>query len=98
MKKAILYAIVFILNIGLYFLLQILGTFVQFFLFGSGESSVKYLTWVSLFFVFAHALILFLLYKKQVLIKKQLFLIVNIAVLCVLFIYFCIYLPAITEY
>ena len=98
MKKAILYAIIFLLNIVLYFLLQLLGTFVHFFLFGSGESSVKYIMWVSLVFVFVHVLILLLLYKKQVLIKERLTLIVAISVVCGLFAYLCIYLPATIRY
>jgi hypothetical protein len=92
MKKTFIYILVFLLNIGWYFFLQIIASFVQFGLFGSGNISAGTTIWVSLCFLVLQLLILFLLYKKQVLMKDMSVLIVNVLMAIGLFLYFAVYL------
>jgi hypothetical protein len=98
MKKIITYILVFILNIGLYFAFSFLSAFVVFLLFGEGDGSGKYSTWVSLFFIAIQIFALILLYKKQTIVKDRLLLILNIIIVCLLFLYFSIYLPTMITY
>lgn len=92
MKKTFIYILVFVLNIGLYFFLQIIASFVQFGLFGSGNISASTTVWVSLCFLLLQVLILFLLYKKKVVMKDMALLILNVFIAVGLFLYFVVYL------
>ena len=92
------YVYVLILNVALYFGLQVINIFVEFLLFGEGNESGKYSKWQSLFFAVLQMLILFFLYKKQIFIKNKLFLILNLLLVGCLYIYFVIYLPTVTTY
>lgn len=92
MKKTFIYILAFVLNIGLYFLLQVIASFVQFGLFGSGNISAGTTVWVSLSFFLLQVLILFLLYKKKVLMKDMALLTLNVLIAVVLFLYFVVYL------
>src|SRR5690606_3004955 len=98
MKKTFIYVLVFLLNIGLYFFLQIVASFVQFGLLGSGNISAGTTIWVSLCFLLLQLLILLLLYRKQVLMKDMALLIVNVLIAIGLFLYFVVYLAERIEY
>lgn len=92
MKKTFIYILAFVLNIGLYFFLQIIASFVQFGLFGSGNFSSSTTVWVSLCFLLFQVLILFLLYKKKVLMKDMALFTLNVLIAVGLFLYFVVYL------
>lgn len=92
MKKIFIYIVAFVLNIGLYFFLQIVSSFVQFGLFGSGNTSAEATVWGSLSFLLLQVLTLVFLYKKKILIKDMPLLILNIVVALGLFLYFMVYL------
>lgn len=92
MKKTLIYTLSIILNIGLYFFLQIAASFVQFGLFGSGNTSTGAAVWVSLCFVFLQVIILFFSYKKKVFMQDKTLLILNILITVCLFLYFGVYL------
>lgn len=92
MKKRLINILSIILNIGLYFSLQIMASFVQFGLFGSGSASADATVWVSLGFVFLQVIILFFLYKKSVFIQDKTLLILNVLIAVCLFLYFAVYL------
>lgn len=86
------------LNIMFYFLFQVIGTFLHFLIFGSGESSVKYILWVALFFCFLQLVLLFVLFKSNKIIRNRGILIFNILVVAAMFLYFNVYLPGVTEF
>ena len=88
MKKIFIYILVCVLNIGLYFLLQIIASFVQFGLFGSGNISASLTIWVSICFLLLQVLILFSLYKRKVLTNDRTLLFVNVLIVIGLFLYF----------
>ncbi|WP_342332664.1 hypothetical protein [Pedobacter sp. FW305-3-2-15-E-R2A2] len=86
MKKLFVYLFLSGLNIVLYFALAIVDVFAEFLFFGSGKSSEKYSFWGSLFFALLQIIILWLLYKKQILLKDKLLLIINIGIVVCLFV------------
>ncbi|EFK55772.1 Uncharacterised protein [Sphingobacterium spiritivorum] len=92
MKKIFFYILSVILNIGLYFLLQIIASFVQFGLFGSGNVTANKTVLVSLVFLILQVLLLLFLYKKKILLKDITLLILNVLITVCLFLYFVVYL------
>ncbi|KIO79006.1 hypothetical protein TH53_00105 [Pedobacter lusitanus] len=90
MKKIILYILTFMLNVALYFFLQIIASFVQFGLLGSGVSSNNKTIWVSLSFALLQISLLFLLYKKKILLKDGVILILNVLCVVCLSLYFIV--------
>lgn len=98
MKKIMTYILVLILNIGLYFVFSFGSVFVVFLLFGESDGSGKYSIWVSLYFIAIQILALILLYKKQIIVKDRLLLILNIIITALLFLYFIVYLPTMITY
>lgn len=91
MGKTFLYMISIIINIIMYFILQVIASFVQVGIFGSGNFSAGKTVGVSFCFFFFQLLILFILYNKKLLLKELL--ILNILICVGLFLYFVIYLP-----
>jgi hypothetical protein len=98
MKKIIIYLLVCASNIGLYFILSLADVFAEYILFGEGEGSAKYSIWVSLFFVVLQVSMLFFLYKKKIIIKDRILLVCNIILVVCLYLFFSVYLPAVTTY
>lgn len=90
MKKIFTDILAFVLNIGLYFLIQIISSFIQFGLFDSGNTRAGATVWVSLSFLLLQILMLIFMYKHKVLIKNTPLLILNILVAIGLFLYFTV--------
>ena len=88
--KPLIYIISVVLSIALYFFMQIIASFVQFGLFGSGEISASKSLWVSLCFVFFQVLLLLLIYWKKCL-KDLPLLILNVLLVVSLFLYFVVF-------
>lgn len=93
MKEVLKNIILLVVNVAIYFILQIVASFVQFALFGSGNTSERYSSWVSLSFVVLQALILiWLFYTKRLI--NNVSLLLNLLLLIALYCYFVLYIPS----
>ena len=92
MKRIFKYMIIFLLNIGSYFLLQIIASFVDFMFFGSGNISTITANWVSACFAIFQILGLFFLYRRKVLLTESVLFVSNVVTVVCLFLYFVIYI------
>ena len=93
MKKVLKIVALLIVNAVMYFVFQIIASFVQFTLFGSGNTSERYSIWVSLFFVVLQALILiWLFYKKRFI--NGISLLLNLILLIAFYCYFVLYISS----
>jgi membrane protein YdbS with pleckstrin-like domain len=88
MKKALIFVLTALLNIVVFFVLQIMAQFVQFFIYGEGVASDKYLIWVLLFFVIIHMIILTALYRYKTIIKSGALFAVTTLTVIGLYVYF----------
>lgn len=88
MKSILSFVAITILNVLLFVVLQIISQFAHFFLFGEGALSDKFIVWVSMFFALIQLMILVLLFRKRIIIKTDVLLIVNIALIVGLYIYY----------
>lgn len=93
MKEALKTILLLIVNTAIYFVLQIIASFAQFALFGSGNTSERYSRWVSLFFVLLQAFLLIWLFYKRHIIINIYTLLSNLILLLVLYCYFVLYIP-----
>lgn len=89
MRKTFVYILSIMLNIGLYFFLQIIASFVEFGLFGSGNASADKTFWVSFSFLIVQVLILLFLYKRKILAGTALLACNALLAIC-LFLYFVV--------
>jgi hypothetical protein len=92
MKKTLMYFLTIVLNIGVYALFSIIDVLMDFLAFGKGATSDKSSLWLSLCFLLLQVLILLFLYKKKILIKDKILLILNVLIAVGLFSYFVAYL------
>ncbi|CAM1362561.1 conserved membrane hypothetical protein [Tenacibaculum litopenaei] len=69
--KYLINIIVVLVNVVLYFALQIIGTFIHFFSFGSGGSADKYLLVVSIFMILIQLILLIWFATKVKFIKNN---------------------------
>jgi hypothetical protein len=90
MKSILSFIAITVLNVVLFAVLQIISQFAHFFLFGEGALSDKFVVWVSAFFALLQLMILVLLFRKQVIIKTNALLIVNIILVVGLYIYYAL--------
>jgi hypothetical protein len=90
MKDTLAAILSVILNVVLFFVLQIVAQFSHFFLFGESASSDRYIIGVSVFYTVLQIGILYYLHYKRFLIKTGLLLIFNLIVVLALSFYFLI--------
>lgn len=88
--KKILYIVSIVLNIILYFLLQVISSFFEFGLLGSGDFASKNAAGISFVFLLIHIAILFFGFKKRVIVKDITMLIINALLAVSLFFYYAL--------
>jgi hypothetical protein len=87
LKKTVQYIIVLIVNFILFYVLQIIGVFVQFFLFGEGETSDRHSKLLFFIFLLIQSGILYLLYWLKKIIPDLLLLLLNMILIIFLYLY-----------
>lgn len=87
MKKIFVFIVLAMLNLVLFFVLQIIGQFARFFIYGESASADKYTIWVSLAFVIIHMAILMALLWRRIIIKSTALYIVTTVSVIAMFIY-----------
>jgi hypothetical protein len=92
MKKAFIFVLTALLNIVVFFVLQIVAQFVHFFIYGESAASDKYLGRVLLFFAIVHAIILMMLYWRKTIIKSAALFAVTTLTVIGLYVYFNFFL------
>jgi hypothetical protein len=96
MKKTLKYVLVLFINLIIYFLLQLIGSILFVFIYGSGCDSDKYIKPFSFLFVGIHLLTLIFLYFRKKIIDDLFLLILNVILIVSLYLYCVIYLASIS--
>jgi hypothetical protein len=97
MKKTFKYVIVSFINVIIYFILQLIGSFLFVFIYGSGCDGDKYIKPFSFLFVGIHLLLLIFLYFRKKIIDDLFLLLLNIILIVSLYLYCEIYLESISN-
>lgn len=87
MKKILIPLIATIANVLLFVVLLIAAQFTHFFVFGEGNTTDKYSTWVVIFFAILHLLVITVLFSKRILIGNWTVFMINAIAIVILYIY-----------